>query len=103
MRHVINQTKNLSKNLGELIFHQESILSILESEEKKPIQSPQNQNYLSILLAQLSKLSQARKKLLNDHQVKNPMELPLGVLEAYMELWEWSDFVARIIKQVKRK
>jgi hypothetical protein len=96
MRHVIHQTKNLSENLGELIFHQESVLSILESHNLPP----ENQTYLSILLDQLSRLSKARKKLLIAHQVKNPLELPVRDLKVYIELWERSDFVAGLLNQV---
>ena len=99
MRHVISQSRTLTENLKQLILNQESVLSYLESKEKEIIQLPQNKTYLSILVDQLSKLSQARTRLLNDHQVSNPMELPSDALIAYTEFWKQSDVIIKIIER----
>lgn len=120
MRHVINQIQDLLEGLENLRVQQKELLACTESKEVDALPPPDLKTYqrlqrereakgkflaqmtgtkddLKILLGQLSRLANAREKLLKRNEVINPMDLPLGDLTDFMKLWEMSDFVAGII------
>ncbi|MCB0540548.1 MAG: hypothetical protein KDE33_23735 [Bacteroidetes bacterium] len=126
MRHVTHQIQDLLEGLESLRTEQKLILHRNEIQDDSNLQNlppadlktyqrltrerkakgeflakiAGTKDDLKILLGQLSRLSEAREKLLKNHQVKSPLDLPLSCLTEYTDLWGKSDWVAGLIERI---
>lgn len=121
MRHITTQIQELLEGLHSLRLQQKELLACTESKEVDALPPPDLETYqrlqrereakgkflfqiagkiddLGILLDQLTRLAEARKRLLVANQIDNPLELPLKDLQRFTQLWEQSDFVAGLLE-----
>lgn len=120
MRHVTDQIQELLEGLHSLRLQQKELLACTESKEVDALPRPDLETYqrlqrereakgkflfeitgkkddLGILLDQVQRLADARKRLLLANQIDNPLELPLRGLQRFTQLWEQSDFIAGLL------